>query len=103
MEYSIEEELPMPTSRLEVQRHSDLRPHLEKILSCVKALHVTLSAVMADLAGIRKTMFEDPEKIDTYRNHLKHTLATTKPLVDEAMLSYDLLMQEISDSQQWTN
>jgi hypothetical protein len=48
-------------------------------------------------------MFEDPEKIDTYRNHLKQTIATTKPLVDEAMLSYDLLMQEISDSQQWTN
>jgi uncharacterized membrane-anchored protein YhcB (DUF1043 family) len=76
---------------------------LEKILSCVKSLHVTLSAVMADVAAIRKTMFEDPEKIDTYRNHLNQTIATTKPLVDEAMLSYDSLMQEISDSQQWTN
>jgi uncharacterized membrane-anchored protein YhcB (DUF1043 family) len=76
---------------------------LEKILSCVKSLHVTLSAVMADVAAIRKTMFEDAEKIDTYRNHLKQTIATTKPLVDEAMLSYDFLMQEISDSQQWTN
>lgn len=51
----------MPNSRLEVQRHSDLRPHLEKILSCVKSLHVTLSAVMADVAAIRKTMFEDPK------------------------------------------
>jgi uncharacterized membrane-anchored protein YhcB (DUF1043 family) len=76
---------------------------LEQILSCVKSLHVTLSAVMADVAAIRKTMFEDQEKIDTYRNHLKQTIATTKPLVDEAMLSYDFLMQEISDSQQWTN
>jgi hypothetical protein len=93
----------MPTSSLEVQQHSDLRPHLEQILSCVKSLHVTLSAVMADVAAIRKTVFEDPGKIDTYRNHLKQTIATTKPLVDEAMLSYDLLMQEISDSQQWTN
>ena len=93
----------MPTSRLEAQHHSDLRPHLEQILSCVKSLHVTLSAVMADVAAIRKTMFEDSEKIDTYRNHLKQTIATTKPLVDEAMLSYDFLMQEISDSQQWTN
>jgi uncharacterized membrane-anchored protein YhcB (DUF1043 family) len=76
---------------------------LEQILSCVKSLHVTLSAVMADVAAIRRTMFEDSEKIDTYRNHLKQTIATTKPLVDEAMLSYDFLMQEISDSQQWTN
>jgi uncharacterized membrane-anchored protein YhcB (DUF1043 family) len=58
---------------------------------------------MADVAAIRKTMFEDPEKIDSYRNHLKQTIATTRPLVNEAMLSYDLLIQEISDSQQWTN
>jgi hypothetical protein len=58
---------------------------------------------MADVAAIRKTMFEDPEKIDTYLNHLKQAIATTKPLVDEAMLSCDFLMQEISDSQQWTN
>ncbi len=93
----------MPNSRLEAQHQSDLRPHLEQILSCVKSLHVTLSAVMADVAAIRRTMFEDPEKIVTYRNHLKQTIATTKPLVDEAMLSYDFLMQEISDSQQWTN
>ena len=93
----------MPTSRLEVQHLSDLRPHLEQILSCVKSLHVTLSAVMADVAAIRKTMFEDPEKIEIYRNHLKQTIATAKPLVDEAMLSYDFLMQEISDSSQWTN
>ena len=93
----------MATSRLEVQHHSDLRLHLEQIFSCVKSLHVTLSAVMADVAAIRRTMFEDPEKIDTYRNHLKQTIATTKPLVDEAMLSYDFLMQAISDSQQWTN
>jgi len=93
----------MPTSRLEVQHHSDLRPHLEKILSCVRSLHVTLSAVMADVAAIRNTMFEDPGNIDTYRNHLKQTIATTKPLVDEAMRSYDFLMQEISNSQQWTN
>jgi len=76
---------------------------LEQILSCVKSLHVTLSAVMADVAAIRKTMFEDPENIDTYRNQLKQTIATTKPLVDEAMLSYDFLMQEILDTEQWSN
>jgi hypothetical protein len=58
---------------------------------------------MADVAAIRKTMFEDPENIDTYRNQLKQTIATTKPLVDEAMLSYDFLMQEILDTEQWSN
>ncbi|HYA63567.1 MAG TPA: hypothetical protein VED66_10205 [Candidatus Sulfotelmatobacter sp.] len=93
----------MSQSELEEQHRSELRPHLEAILNCVKALHATVSAVMADNAAIRKTMFDDPENIDSYRNHLKQAMATTKPLVDEAMLSYDFLMQEIIDSQQWEN
>ena len=93
----------MPNSRLEVQHRSDLRPHLEEILSCVKSLHVTLSAVMADIAATRKTMFDNSDYIEIYRNHLKQAIETAKPLVDEAMLSYDFLMQAISDSQQWTN
>ena len=93
----------MPNSRLEVQHRSDLRPHLEEILSCVKSLHVTLCAVMADIAATRKTMFDNSDDIEIYRSHLKQTIETAKPLVDEAMLSYDSLMQEILDSQEWTN
>jgi hypothetical protein len=93
----------MPNSRLEVQHRSDLRPHLEQILSCVKSLHVTLSAVMADVAAIRKTMFDNSDNVEIYRTHLKQAIQTAKPLVDEAMLSYDSLVQAISDSQQWTN
>jgi len=93
----------MSQSEFEEQCRSDLRPHLEAILNCIKSLHATVSAVMADNAAIRRTMFDDPENIDSYRNHLKQAMATTKPLVDEAMLSYDFLMQEIIDSQQWEN
>ena len=58
---------------------------------------------MADVAAIRKTVFEDPENIELYRTHLKTTIATTKPMVEEAMFSYDSLMQEIVDSQRWNN
>ena len=93
----------MPNSRLEVQHRSDLRPHLEEILSCVKSLHVTLCAVMADIAATRKTIVDNSDNIEIYRTHLKQAIETAKPLVDEAMLSYDSLMQTISDSQQWTN
>ena len=93
----------MPNSRLEVQHRSDLRPHAEEILSCVKSLHVTLCAVMADIAATRKTMFDNSDNIEIYRTHLKQAIESAKPLVDEAMLSYDSLMQAISDSQQWTN
>ena len=93
----------MPNSRLEVQHRSDLWPHLEEILSCVKSLHVTLCAVMADIAAIRKTMFDNSDNIEIYRTHLKQAIETAKPLVDETILSYDSLMQAISGSQQWTN
>jgi hypothetical protein len=93
----------MPNSRLEEQQRSDLRPHLEEILSCVKSLHVTLCAVMADIAATRKTVFDNLDNIEIYRTHLKQAIETAMPLVDEAMLSYDSLMQAISDSQQWTN
>ena len=93
----------MPNSRLEVQHRSDLRPHLEEILSCVKSLHITLCAVMADIAATRKTMFDNSDNIEIYRTHLKQAIESAKPLVDEAMLSYDSLMQEISDSHEWAN
>ena len=93
----------MPNSRLEVQHRSDLRPPLEEILSCVKSLHVTLCAVMADIAATRKTIFDNSDNIEIYRTHSKQAIESAKPLVDEAMFSYDSLMQAISDSQQWTN
>jgi len=75
----------MPRSRLEVQHRGDLRPHLEEILSCVKSLHVTLCAVMADIAATRKTIFDNSNNIEIYRTHLKQAIETAKPLVDEAM------------------
>jgi hypothetical protein len=93
----------MQNANLELQHRSDIRPYLEAILDCVKSLHTTLSAVMADVAAIRKTVFEDTENIELYRTHLKTTIATTKPMVEEAMLSYDYLMQEIIESQRWEN
>jgi hypothetical protein len=34
---------------------------------------------------------------------LKQAIEAAKPLVDEAMLSYDFLMQAISDSHEWAN
>jgi hypothetical protein len=52
----------MPTERLEAQL-SDLGRHLEAILSCGKSLHVTLSAVMADVAALRETILENPDNM----------------------------------------
>lgn len=93
----------MSNLALEGEHCKNLRPHLKAILNCVKSLHATLSAVMADVAAIRTTVFDEPENVDIYRSHLKQAIATSRPLVEEAMLSYDVLMQEIADSQHWEN
>ena len=71
----------MPTPRLKVQHRSDPEPRLEEILSCVKSLHVTLSAVMVDVAAIRRTTFDNSDDTEICRGHLKQAIETAKPLV----------------------
>jgi hypothetical protein len=90
--------LPMdPQERLE------LLASLEALLGCVKSLHATVGAVMADVAAIRNTVFEDPEDIAVYRANLRMATAAAKPMVDEALNSYDELLQEIVNSQRYAN
>jgi hypothetical protein len=81
----------------------DLLASLEALLGCVKSLHAAVGAVMADVAAIRNTVFEDPEDIAVYRANLRMAVATAKPMVDQALSSYDDLLQDIVNSQQYTN
>lgn len=81
----------------------DLLASLEALLGCMKSLHATVGAVMADVAAIRNTIFEDPEDIAVYRANLRLAMTTAKPLVDEALNSYDELLQDLVSSQQYTN
>lgn len=87
----------------ESAEQQEILAYLEALLSCVKSLHSSVGAVMADVAAMRSTMLEDPEEMALYRNNLKLAVATAKPIVDEAMRSYDDLMQEIAGSQQYKN
>jgi len=52
---------------------------------------------------MRSTMLEDPEEMVLYRTNLKLAMATARPMVDEAMRSYDDLLEEIAGSQQYKN
>lgn len=78
----------------ECEERGEILAYLEALLSCVKSLHASVGAVMADVSAIRNTVMEDPEEI---------ALATAKPMVDEAMRSCDDLMEEIVASQQYKN
>ena len=88
---------------MDADEKMELLASLEALLGCVKSLHATVGAVMADVAAIRNTVFEDPEDLAMYRANLRKSMATAKPMVEEALSSYDDLLQEIVDSQQYAN
>ena len=81
----------------------ELLASLEALLSCMRSLHTTVGAVMADVAAIRSTVFDDPEDMAVYRANLRLAVDAAKPMVDEALNSYDDLIQEIVDSQGYAN
>ena len=93
----------MSKLRMEAEERMELLAYLEALLGCVKSLHASVGAVMADVAAMRSTMLEDPDDMALYRNNLKLAMATAKPMVDEAMRSYDALIDEFVGSKQYKN
>jgi hypothetical protein len=93
----------MSKLQMESEERMELLAYLEALLGCVKSLHASVGAVMADVAAMRSTIFEDPDEIALYRTNLKLAVATAKPIVEEAMRSYDDFMQQIAGSQQYKN
>lgn len=93
----------MAKLQMDAREKLDLLASLEALLGCMKSLHATVGAVMADVAAIRNTVFEDPEDMAVYRANLRMAVASAKPMVDEALNSYDDLLQEIISTQQYTN
>ena len=85
------------------QEKLDLLASLETLIGCMKSLHATMGAVMADVSAIRNTLFDDPEDMAVYRSNLRLAAATANPRVEEALSSYDDLLAEIADSQRFAN
>jgi hypothetical protein len=90
-------------NKRDAEETAEIMAYLEALLGCVKSLHASVGAVMADVAAMRKTVLEDPDEVALYRTNLKVAVATAKPMVEEAMRSYDDLLEEIVGSQQYTN
>jgi len=80
-----------------------LQDFLALTLGHVKSLHAAISGVMADMAALRKTILEGPEDIAHYQVNLRIAMDTAKPLVDEAMRSYDEMIQVLSSPERWQN
>lgn len=98
-----EREITMLNPAVEVPAVQDLHRLLLLTVKQVRTLHATLSALMADVAALRRTVLQDEEDILDYKNNLLTTLETARPLVDEAMKSYDEMIQQIEESGRYCN
>lgn len=88
----------MLNTAVEVPAVQDFHQLLLLTVKQVRALHATVTALMADVAALRRTVLQDEEDILDYKNNLLTTLETARPLVDEAMHSYDEMIQQIEES-----
>jgi hypothetical protein len=88
----------MSKSELDPRDRLGLLASLETLLGCMKALHATVESVMADVASMRSTVFEDPVELVAYRANLRLAVAPEKPAVEEALSSYEDFLQDVVES-----
>lgn len=80
-----------------------LQEFLAVTLGHVKTLHAALTGLMTDMAALRRTMLEEPEDLAQYQANLRIAVETARPLVDEAMRSYDEMIKVLTSSERWAN
>jgi hypothetical protein len=54
----------------------------------IKVLHLTLAALMTDVAALRRVVLKGPKKSRLYRRTLASGVAKAKPLIAAAMHAY---------------
>lgn len=80
---------------LQVDDAQNLQDYVLFTIKQVKSVHAVLSALMADVAAVRRTLLQDPAEIADYKNNLRSAMETARPLVNEAMHSYDDMIKQI--------
>ena len=88
---------------LEVPQVQNVHELLLSTVKQVRALHATLSALMTDVAAIRRTLLHGPGDLVDYKNNLRAAIETAKPIVDEAMQSYDEMIRQMKEFEGWRN
>lgn len=88
---------------LEIPQVQNVHELLLSTVKQVRALHATLTALMTDVAAIRRTLLHGPRDLVQYRSNLQSAIETAKPLVEEAMQSYDEMIRQIEESESWRN
>jgi hypothetical protein len=65
---------------------------IQASIEAVKALHVMVASLMADMAALRRTVQADPDFAELYAVHLAETTRTARPLLTEALACYDEML-----------
>jgi hypothetical protein len=70
----------------------------------IKVLHLTLAALMTDVAALRRVVLKGPKKTRLYRHTLALGVATAKPLIAAAMRAYQKEIAHIrATADTWNN
>jgi hypothetical protein len=85
------------------QDNEYLQATLAVAIGQMKGLHAMITALMAEVAALRKTVAEKPENADQYQSNLKAAMETAKPFVDDAMQTYDEMIDLVCSTDVWKN
>jgi hypothetical protein len=88
---------------LQSEEGYSLQEFLATTLNHVETLHETLTALMMDVARIRRTLLDGPEDGPPYQSSLGHDVESARPLLDEDMRSYDEMIKIIASTERWVN
>jgi len=86
-----------------IQENEHLQATLAVAIGQMKGLHAMISALMAEVAALRKTVAEKPENDELYQTNLKAAVETAKPFVDDAMQTYDEMIEMVCSADGWKN
>jgi hypothetical protein len=85
------------------QENVSLQATLAVAIGQMKGLHAMISALMAEVAALRKTVAEKAENADWHKSNLKAAMETAKRFVDDAMRTYDEMSELVCSTDVWKN
>ena len=69
-----------------------LQEQMSITLKHLKSFHLTLSSLMLDVSAIRATVLKTSEAKARHKKNVATAMSKARPLIDEAMQSYDELI-----------
>jgi hypothetical protein len=76
---------------------------LEHAFEHIKALHLTLAAVMIDVAALRSIVLKNAKLTEYYQRALASESVKTRAMIQEAMREYDEEIARLKFIRPWKN